>query len=130
MGAWGVGHFDNDDAGDWVWELEDANSFAPVETAFAAVESSEDYLEAPDACIGLAAAETVAASHGKPASDLPDPVTQVLGRLAPATPELLARARTVVETIFLASELRELWEETDDFEKWEAKVENLLQRLQ
>ena len=23
MGAWGTGAFENDEAGDWVWELED-----------------------------------------------------------------------------------------------------------
>ena len=51
MGAWGVGHFDNDDAGDWVWELEDTGTASPVTAAFAAVEAEANYLEAPDACI-------------------------------------------------------------------------------
>ena len=66
MGAWGIGHFDNDDAGDWVWELEDSKSLAPVASAIATVEASPDYLESPDACVALAAAETIAASLGNP----------------------------------------------------------------
>ncbi|MEO1245061.1 MAG: DUF4259 domain-containing protein [Pseudomonadota bacterium] len=130
MGAWGVGHFDNDDAGDWVWELEEAKSLAPVEAALAAVEGSADYLEAPDAAIGLAAAEAVAASLGKPAPDLPDSVADVVSKLeAPAGPELAARLRTAVERIAADSELRELWEETDDFAKWQSRTADLLQRL-
>ena len=72
MGAWGVGHFDNDDAGDWVWELEDTGTASPVTAAFAAVEAEANYLEAPDACIALAAAEVVAAWAGNPAAETPD----------------------------------------------------------
>ena len=53
MGAWGVGHFENDVAGDWVWELEDAKSLGPVEQAIATVEAATDYLEAPDATDAL-----------------------------------------------------------------------------
>lgn len=30
MGAWGHGPFDNDDAGDWVWELEESEDFSVV----------------------------------------------------------------------------------------------------
>ena len=130
MGAWGVGHFDNDDAGDWVWELEEAKSFGPVEAAIEAVEASDDYLEAPDACIALAAAETIAATLGKPAADLPDSVAALISNLGNSPPELVTRAKAAVTKVADDSELRELWEETDDFNTWQSKVSNLLQRLQ
>lgn len=130
MGAWGIGNFDNDDASDWVWELEDAASLAPVQAAFAAVIAADQYLESPDASIGLAAAEVVAASCGNPPADLPESVSQVVAKLeAPAGNELVARARTVVEKIGANSELRELWEETDEFEKWQDNLAGLLRRL-
>lgn len=130
MGAWGIGHFDNDDAGDWVWELEDAGSLDPVSDAFSAVEESGDYLESPDACIGLAAAEVVAASLGKPPADLPESVAAlVAGLSAPADSGMVARARSVVEKVAAGSELRELWEETGDFDQWQSSVADLLRRL-
>jgi len=131
MGAWGIGHFDNDDAGDWVWELEEAKSLAPVTSAFDEVDASTDYLDAGIACIGLAAAETVAATLGKPAADLPESVAEVIASLqAAADATLVSRARAAVEKIAKESELRELWEETDDFGKWQSKVADLLERLQ
>ena len=131
MGAWGIGHFDNDDAGDWVWELEDAQSLGPVEEAIAAAEAATDYLEAPDATIALAAAEVIAAALGKPADDLPESAAAVVAVLPHApSPDLVARARAVVERVGADSELRELWEETDDFAAWQSKVADLLQRLQ
>ena len=131
MGAWGIGHFDNDDAEDWALELEDTDSFEPVEEAIAAVEAGGDYLEAPDASIGLAAAEVIAASLGNPADELPDAVARVVARLdEPAEDELVARARAAVHRIVGEdSELRELWEETDDFDAWQAAIDDLLARL-
>ncbi len=131
MGAWGVGHFDNDDAGDWVWELEEAKSLGPVDTAISTVESSTDYLEAPDASIGLAAAETVAASIGRPCGDLPRTVAEVVAGLdSPANPDLVSRTRSAVVKIGSNSELKELWEETDDFAEWQSKVNDLASRLE
>jgi hypothetical protein len=130
MGAWGIGHFDNDDAGDWVWELEEAKSLTPVTSALNEVEASSDYLDAGIASIGLAAAETVAATLGKPAADLPESVAEVVASLqAVADPALTSRARAAVEKIAADSELRELWEETDEFGQWQSKVSDLLERL-
>ena len=129
MGAWGVGHFENDDAADWAWELEDAKSLEPVDAAIAVVEACDDYLEAPEACIALAAAETVAACLGKAAPDLPDSVTALIPTLGKPSPELVARARAAVTRLADDSELRELWEETDDFTAWQSRVSNLLSGL-
>ena len=133
MGAWGIGHFDNDEAGDWVWELEEAKSLAPVASAFDEVDASLDYLDAGIGCIALAAAETVAAIIGKPAEDLPESVAEIASNLAgTADAALVTRARSAVERIGTGadSELRELWEETDDFESWQSRVANTLERLQ
>ena len=131
MGAWGVGHFDNDDACDWVWELEDTGTASPVTAAFAAVEAGANYLEAPDACIALAAAEVVAAWAGNPAAETPDTVIDLVeGFSEPLDPALLARARAAVERVATDSELRELWAETEDFAAWRATVDGLLRRLQ
>ncbi|RYD66813.1 MAG: DUF4259 domain-containing protein, partial [Verrucomicrobiaceae bacterium] len=83
MGSWGVLPFENDDALDWVWELEDAENFAVLELALEDVASAEaeDYIEAPQAEEALAAAEVVAALLGKPLDDLPEPVDAFLEQI-------------------------------------------------
>jgi hypothetical protein len=130
MGAWGVGHFDNDDAGDWLIDFEDAKSLTPVESIFDEVDASLDYLDAGIASMGLVAAEIVAAAAGNAASDLPDSTAEaVAGLTSRPDPELVARARVAVEKIGAESELRELWEETDDFGEWQSKVAGLVHRL-
>ncbi|MEM7430351.1 MAG: DUF4259 domain-containing protein [Pseudomonadota bacterium] len=129
MGAWGVGHFENDDAADWVWELEDKRSLQPAVDAISAVPSS-GYLEAPDASMALAAAEVIAAVAGKPAQNLPDSVSNVVSGLGKFVPEeLKRRTRAAVERILAESELRELWEESEHFDQWRSNVQDLLSRL-
>lgn len=130
MGAWDTGNFDNDDAGDWAVELEDAGTIGPVLMAFDEVDASGDYLDAGIACMALAAAETVAALLGKPIADLPEPVAEVVADIGgPPDGDLVARARLAVEKVAAESELRELWEETDNFDEWQSIVADLLVRL-
>lgn len=130
MGAWGIGHFENDDAGDWAWQLEEEKSLAPIAMAFDEVDASHDYLDAGIACMALAAAESVAAIIGNEAPDLPESVAAVAAGLrGKADSNLISKARAAVERIGADSELRELWEETDNFEEWQAKVADLIERL-
>src|SRR5918996_298232 len=64
MGAWGAGIFDNDDAADWVYELEQAGDDSVLAETLAAVANAgaDAYVEAPDAAAALAAAAVVAAA--------------------------------------------------------------------
>ena len=58
VGTWGEGVFENDDAADWVEELLDSTreeQLESIESAFAEVLNSTDYVEAPDASIAIAA---------------------------------------------------------------------------
>jgi uncharacterized protein DUF4259 len=65
MGAWGTAAFDNDDAADFANEIEDAGSLAEVQElldrALTTVLGSVDFLDSPDAGMGVAAAALVAA---------------------------------------------------------------------
>jgi hypothetical protein len=130
MGAWSHGSFDNDDAMDWVGELEGAEDTEPISEAFESViEAGDEYLEAPDASIGLAAAEVVASLLGKPPGKLPDEVTTwVAGKKAPKA-GLVKKAQRVVARILKDSELKELWAESEDSSVWRQEVESLLNRL-
>lgn len=129
MGAWGHGNFENDDALDWVAELEESGQ-AAIDAALGAVTTdAEDYIEAPECSKALAAAETVAAMRGKPATKLPEEVsTWVKGKPAP-NPATIKQAATACDAVLTDSELKELWEESGDFEQWRSSVADLNSRL-
>ena len=130
MGAWGHGPFENDDAGDWICELEDSNDFSVVEAALEAVaRPGTDTLEAPDCSTAVAAAEVVAASLGHPVAGLPEEaVAWVAGRKA-APPRIVGLAKKALAAIKSKSELRDLWEESDGFDEWSKSVSDLEARL-
>lgn len=130
MGAWGVGNFANDDAMDWVWELEAEGLSAIVGALDSVLDLGDDYLEVDLASCVLAAAEVVAALAGQPAADLPDEVT---GWIAanPGAPssDLIASARRAIDRVAADSELQGLWADTDHYAVWEAQLADLHARL-
>lgn len=131
MGAWGAGSFENDDALDFVGDLADGGDVAQLRAALEAI-PREGYIEAMDATNALAAAEIVAAAHGRPGPDLPEAMTAwVAKHRANVNAKMLTFARDVVKRITEdeQSELRELWAESDSFAEWKAAVDGLLKRL-
>jgi hypothetical protein len=130
MGAWAVGSFDNDDASDWVWELAEAEGTSILEEVFSLINDSEDYVDAPDCCIGIAAAEVVAALRQQPAVGLPDEVSAFVTRIASPPPaELVASALSVLGRIRTNSELLDLWDESDSRDEWHEAIKALESRL-
>ena len=138
MGAWGWGSFENDEALDWVLDLEQSKALSVINGALDAIlDSDDDYLDATDCSMALAAAETVAALAGRPEPSLPEEVARwVQHRQTESSQEgplvdesLTTKARQAVEAILSESELLELWEETDEFDRWQATVTDLLERL-
>jgi hypothetical protein len=132
MGAWGVLAFDNDDANDWAYELDGVNDLSLVETALAAVEGADDYLEVTEACNALAACEVLARLRGN--FGYQNAYTEKVDlwvKKHPLKPsaELIARASSVLDRILAdGSELRELWEEADATE-WLASISDLRGRM-
>ena len=118
MGAWGSGPFENDDAMDWVAELESARDLAAVRSALEAVTRAEEYIDAPVGSIALASAEVVAALRGRPVVDLPPEVTNWVakqrGLFDAALITMAAQAVQIVLSESSRSELSELWNEADD----------------
>ena len=134
MGAWGSGSFENDDAMDWLDVLTDSGDDEPIIGALeevVAMAEAGDYIEAPFACNALAAAEIVAALHGKPSADLPKEATAWLAGKAVPPASLLATAQKAVRAIRTGenSELKELWQESGEMSAWLKAVENLENRL-
>jgi hypothetical protein len=134
MGAWGPLTFDNDTACDWSSDLEDTDDLSLVESAFADVESvgPANLLDQHDACNALAACEVLARLRGHPGYN--NAYTEAVDRWVaahklPPSSDLLARATAVIDRILADnSELRELWDETEDPE-WRDAVEDLRRRL-
>ena len=132
MGAWGSGSFENDDAADWLADFCDAPDKDSISRALSAVADvgAEEYLEAPDCSVGLAAAEVVAALKGAPNSDMPDEAKECVSKLKiTAEPTMVSLASRVVERIKTNSELKELWDESEDPAEWYADVAKLEARL-
>ncbi|MCB9886839.1 MAG: DUF4259 domain-containing protein [Planctomycetes bacterium] len=129
MGAWGHGSFDNDDAGDWVWELEESSDFRVVKTALDAVVSESDHLEAPACSEAVAAAEIVAAALGRPVAELPDEARAWVEEHRDVPPDIAILARRAVTAIADKSELRDLWEESEYFAQWQSSMADLAARI-
>lgn len=130
MGVWGYGNFENDDAMDWVADLEGySDDGMIIDTLNTIIDQADDYPEASDCSGAVAAAESVAALLGEPHEDCPDEIDAwVEGRVQPSA-TLIAKARQAVEVIMSNSELKDTWQESEDFEAWQSSLEDLLTRL-
>lgn len=138
MGAWGIKTFENDGALDWLDGFRDAPSetkfrqtFAPQPTPkgflsklFGGADTPPPELDGEDV---LAAAEVVATLRGHPAvdaiedlADLPD---------IKVTDEIVALAIKAIDSVLASSNLKDCWEETDDFDAWVAIVKDIRARL-
>lgn len=133
MGAWGSNSFENDYAADWVYEFE-ASGVAAIMSALDRVSNlaSDEYLEAPEASIAIAAAEIVAAAGDEDLSRLSESAREALAKhkSAFAGLSLSGKAKSAVERVLAQSELRELWEEGEGGEMWLDAIAKLRERLQ
>jgi Domain of unknown function (DUF4259) len=141
MGAWGKKTFENDGAMDWLADFLEEPSETRILNAFSAqptaiqpgligkllgkkAESIPGELEGEEV---LAAAEVVAAILGRPSTTLPDELKNPPAiSLSPTT---VSKALAAIDEIIKDSNLKECWEETDDFQAWKAEVEDLRTRL-
>ena len=134
MGAWSMDAFGNDDAADWAQELEEAEDFSPIEEAIEAVLGvGDEYLEAPEASVAVAAIEVLARLGGSPGepSVYSEAADQWVARQqARPDAELIDKAQAAIARILAEdSELSELWQESEDYEAWRAGLEALGARL-
>ncbi len=130
MGAWGAGHFENDDALDWVWSLEADDDASAIREALDAIARPSGKVEATDECCALAAATVVAAAIGRPTGEqLPaEAATWLQAHGSKVGGDLVALARQAVDRVKAGSELRELWRDEDPTE-WLKTVDELQSRL-
>ncbi|UCG17319.1 MAG: DUF4259 domain-containing protein, partial [Phycisphaerales bacterium] len=107
---------------DWVAELEESGHTAITQALSSVTDEASDFIEAPECCAALAAAEVVAGLRGKSSASLPETVQAWLpGRPAPDA-ALVAKAKAATEAVVSDSELKDLWEEASDFATWLSTV--------
>jgi hypothetical protein len=134
VGTWDIGVFDNDAAADWAFGLEKTSDASYVEATLDKVlRVGTGYLEGPDADEGLAAAETVARllGRGGPKTPYTEPVDKWVSAVkVPVSASLARKAMQVASRVLVEpSEALELWQESDDFEKWKSLLNDLSVRL-
>ncbi len=133
MGAWSENNFSNDDVLDWIFELEKSKGVNVLMKPINDVLNNNDYLESPLCSEALAASEVIAANQTQDFSVIPDEAKTWLntkqgflfGKLPIIESNHVADAQAAVNKIITNSELKELWEETEDFSKW-LKIQNHL----
>ena len=126
MGAWGTGYFENDDAAEFVAELEEEGLDA-VESALLV---DDDYVEAADAARAIAASVVILAMAGTTFKDLPEEVEAWLEENAEKPkPWLLERAQVALKAVHEDSELRDHYADRDDFDRWDKRMAKLRERI-
>ncbi|GAB3355676.1 DUF4259 domain-containing protein [Lysobacter tyrosinilyticus] len=130
MGTWSHEPFGNDTANDWVYGLEERSDFSLVAEAIQNVlDNGTEYLDSDLAVEAVAAIEVLAKALGRgtQADVYTEKVDAWLNSVSIApSPDLLSKAQATLARIMGPdSELRELWEESDDFESWESSIKTL-----
>lgn len=134
MGTWSVDAYGNDEAVDWSYSLEGARSLSPIDQALDGVLSvGNKYLDASDARVALAAIDALTRFAGRGGTR--NAYTRTVDKWASAIklkPDaaMVARAREVICRILAEdSELKQLWQESADYDEWLASLRSLEQRI-
>ncbi len=131
MGAWGIGNFENDSAGDWLYEFEENPTKDFLKKTLEAV-FKEEYLDSDIASEALSAIEAITLIMGNSKEDEEelesidfDVLKNQFNR------PLYDKSINCINRILEKSnnELYELWEESESFEDWKHVVLDLKQRV-
>ena len=134
MGTWSVDPFGNDDAVDWIYDLEKTEDLTFIaETIQKVLDFGSEYLEAPEAVEAIAAADTIARLKGN--FYIKNAYTESLDdwieshKLTPSQPLVESAILAMDRILTDPSELRELWQDSEDFDDWAREMEALKTRL-
>jgi len=122
MGTWSIHAFGNDEAADFAIELSESSDLDLIQSALEDVIAADEYLEAPEADRGIAAAAVLALLNGQEIPGTLDEAlsTWVKSQTTKPSSALLTKAQVVIERVLSEnSELAELWIESDEYESWQ-----------
>ncbi|QDU77963.1 hypothetical protein Pan97_50420 [Bremerella volcania] len=133
MGAWGYEIFDNDTACDWLDSLTVCDDLSWIETTLETSINAEDHLDVDQASEALAACEAIAHLRGRPG--LHEASLDQLNRWVDRHKHLNTDHLVPLATQALARitsddcQLKQQWQQTDQFEQWVATVEDVGRRI-
>ena len=127
MGAWSHEPFGNDDALDFLTEVETGG--LPTISGLLHHIVGMDEIEADIASMGVAALAVLAAVRSRDTSLLPDTHRGLAQRLGGLDSGLLTTAIKALDRIETDSELAELWAETPEATAWRASLAQIRERL-
>ncbi len=130
MGAWSHEPFGNDTANDWADGLAGCTDASYIEATLDRVLNvGEQYLDASEAEEAVAAIEVLAKvlGRGTQTDSYTRKVDAWVNANKPAlTPVIRMKAKQAIQRIVSnSSELRELWEESDEGTEWKTAMNNL-----
>ena len=135
MPGWGTGSFENEDAQKFLGQLK-ALGIDDLRKKLARAADQEDYLEAPESSIAVAAAEVVAALVAVTKTGTPSPAAprEILDWISKnnkegASPGLVDVAGRAVDRVRTNSELKDLWLEAEGLNEWSVALRELEGRL-
>jgi Domain of unknown function (DUF4259) len=137
VGTLGAEAFANDDALDWLLELDPADGVRPVLAALERAAGALDpHVDTHTAAVALAAAELLAALRGRPHPALPEAAADWVAAVTLASPtgaapgeEELALATRALDLVVTSSALAEIWSQRPDDAEWRAELDGLRLRL-
>lgn len=128
MGAWGYGNLENDTVLDWVVDLLETEDLSLITESITMV-LEDDYLDADTAAIATGAIEILAALQNRPGKEeFDDKLNEWIKEHKGKGANLLVTAQKALEKILLESELKDLWEETEEYENWVKTIKELEER--
>ncbi|AJY76738.1 DUF4259 domain-containing protein [Paenibacillus beijingensis] len=129
MGAWGYGNFENDIVLDWVEDLLDTQDLRLISESINTV-LDDSYLDAATASIAVGAIEILAAMQNRPGTeDYDDELEDWINQHKGQGTNLLVTANEALGKILTISELKELWQESENYEDWVKTIKELEERL-
>lgn len=134
MGTWNVGPFDNDDAQDLLDVIRKDSTILSFEAALdKVILTGEDYLEAPEAQQGIAAAGLIAQTKGefetKFDANIDSSFMEYLRSLR-FEAYMYEKSHLCIRRILRdPSELMDLWKDSPQYVNWKLTLESILERL-
>jgi hypothetical protein len=128
MGAWGIGNFENDAAGDWLYEFGENPTKEFLEQTLETV-FKEEYLDSDIASEVLASIESITLIMGNSEEELENIDFDTLENNFDTA--LFDKSIKCIDRILEKenNELYELWEESESFEDWKKIVLDLKNRI-